>query len=371
LLVEQARKRDPIAVPPSHRGSEPATWRDARQPWARWAAVAVLLCIAAGAVYWILLPPSIGVVQPRRGAAVQAVYATGTVEPSVMVPISARGTARLIALNADEGSEVKEGQLLARLENDDLRRAFEVAEVEERYAKAQLDRVTQLVERQVTARSAFDRAKADWEKARATRARTAAEAGYLDLVAPADGTIIRRDGEIGQMIGPNQTVFWVSCCAPLRISAEVDEEDIAQVRPGQQVLIRSDAFPGQIFHGEVQAITPKGDPVARAYRVRVSLPPDTPLMIGMTAETNIVLRQSDNALLLPTGAVQQKTVWRIEEGRLSPRQVATGAKGATEVEILSGIAEGDMIAAAPTPGFKPGQRVRPVTAALPAPTGQR
>jgi len=150
-----------------------------------------------------------------------------------------------------------------------------------------------LAGRQVVARTAYDRAKADWEKARAAAAQAAALAGYLQLVAPADGTIIRRDGEIGQMIGANQTVFWLSCCAPLRISAEVDEEDIAQVRPGQEVLIRSDAYPGRLFHGKVQAVTPKGDPVARSYRVRISLTADTPLMIGMTTETNIVLRRAN------------------------------------------------------------------------------
>ena len=71
----------------------------------------------------------------------QAVYATGTVEPSVMVPISPRFTARLVELKADEGDFVAKGQLLARLENDDLRRAIEVAEAEERYAKADLDRL--------------------------------------------------------------------------------------------------------------------------------------------------------------------------------------------------------------------------------------
>jgi RND family efflux transporter MFP subunit len=323
-----------------------------------------LLCVAAGAAYWFWLPSKIEVVKPRRGGAVQAVYATGTVEPSVMVPIAARNAARLVELKADEGSIVSKGELLARLENDDLRRAIEVAEAEERYARAQLDRAAQLVERQVTARSVYDRAKADWEKARATRERAALEAGYLDLVAPADGTIIRRDGEIGQMIGANQSVLWMSCCAPLRISAEVDEEDIALVRSQQQVLIRSDAFPGKIFEGQVQAVTPKGDSVSRTYRVRVSLPPDVPLMIGMTAETNIVLRRSDNALLLPASAVRQETLWRVEEGVLSPVHVTLGAKSSTEVEVMSGVADGDLIVAAPATGLKPGQKVRPVFAAV-------
>src|SRR5499427_8064238 len=207
-----------------------------------------------------------------------------------------------------------------------------MAEAEERYAKTEFDRLGVLAGRQVVARSAYDRAKADWEKARAAAAQAAALAGYLQLVAPADGTIIRRDGEIGQMISANQTVFWLSCCAPLRISAEVDEEDIAQVRPGQEVLIRSDDFLGKIFNGQVQAVTPKGDPVARSYRVRIALPSDTPLMIGMTAETNIVLHDTERGLLVPTSAVRQDTVWRVEDGRLWPRHVEIGAKGASEIE---------------------------------------
>ena len=297
------------------------------------------------------------------GPAVQAVYATGTVEPTVMVPIAARNMARLVDLAVDEGSTVAKGQVLAKLEDDDLRRAVEVTEAEERYARAELDRLAVLVERQVVARSAYDRAKADWEKARAAAARAAAEAGFLELRAPADGIVIRRDGEIGQMIGANQTVFWLSCCAPLRISAEVDEEDIAQVRPGQEVLIRADALPGQTFRGRVLAVTPKGDPVARSYRVRISLPADTPLMIGMTTETNTVLRRNDNALLVPAGAVKQDTVWRVEDGHLSPKKVTVGAKGAAEVEILEGLGDGDWIVAAPSRNLKAGQQVRAVPAA--------
>ncbi|HEX2150435.1 MAG TPA: efflux RND transporter periplasmic adaptor subunit [Stellaceae bacterium] len=358
---ERGRRADPAGAPPAYR-SEVAPSRRRRVHWGRWAALLVLLCIAAAYAYSVLRPPAVTVVAPHRGPAVQAVYATGTVEPSVMVPISPRGMARLVELKVDEGSVVVKGQLFARLENDDLRRAIEVAEAEERYAKAQLDRQGQLVERGVAARNAYDRARADWEKATATRERAEAEARYLDLVAPADGKIIRRDGEIGQVIAPDKPLLWMSCCAPLRVSAEVDEEDIAQVRSGQEVLIRADAYPGQIFPGTVQSITPKGDPVARTYRVRISLPEDTKLMIGMTAETNIVLRKADNALLVPAGAVRQDTVWLVEDGRVSPRQVTIGAKGANEIEILSGLADGDHIVAEAAAGVKPGQAVRPVRA---------
>src|SRR6185437_1967818 len=147
----------------------------------------------------------------------------------------------------------------------------------------------------------------------------------LKLVAPADGRIIRRDGEIGQLIAANQTVFWLSC-APVRVSAEVDEEDIARVKPGQPVLLRADAFPGRIFDGTVESITPKGDPIARSYRVRISLAAGTPLMIGMTAETNIILRRDEHALLLPAGTVTQDMVWVVDNDRLVRRKVTVGAR---------------------------------------------
>jgi multidrug efflux system membrane fusion protein len=357
--ADRARRRGPIGVPlPDHRSDAAGFNRFGRQ-MARWAAALALLGLGAGAGYWFLAPPAVAVVHPHRGMAVQAVYATGTVEPSVMVPIAPRISARLAELLADEGAVVAKGQVLARLEDDDLRRAVDALDAEARYAKAEFDRLGVLVERQVVTRSAYDRARADWDKARAAAARATAEAGFLQLVAPADGTIIRRDGEIGQLVGPSQTVFWLRCCAPLRISTEVDEEDIGQVRPGQQVLIRSDAFPGQIFHGEVQAVTPKGDPVARSYRVRISLPADTPLMVGMTTETNIVLRQDEHALLIPAGAIRQDTAWVVEDGRLVPHRVVLGAKGATEVEIIDGLGEGDWIVAQPSASLKAGQEVRP------------
>src|SRR5215831_4171436 len=144
-----ARQPSPIGVPLPVGRRDTAERRRTRRRPVLWVGLLVLLSIGAGAVYWLTAPPSIIVVHPRRGPAVQAVYATGTVEPTVMVPISAHSMARLVELDADEGSTVVKGQLLAKLEDDDLRRAVEVTEAEERYTKAELDRLAALVERQV------------------------------------------------------------------------------------------------------------------------------------------------------------------------------------------------------------------------------
>ena len=318
----------------------------------------VCLLVGGGAAIRWLWGDSVEVIHPHRGLAVQAVYATGTVEPSVMLPIAPRIAARLMALHVDEGVTVKKDQLLARMEDEDLRQKIREAQAREAFAKHEFERMQTLLKQNVISKTEHDRARAEWESAEAAVARAAAESDFMKLVAPADGRIIRRDGEVGQLIPANQPVFWLSCCSPLRISAEVDEEDIALVQPGQKVLIRADAFPEQTYEGVVQNITPKGDPVSRSYRVRIGFSEETPLMIGMTAETNIIIRETTEALLLPSGAVMQGNVWLVEEDKLVKRKVAIGAKGIKETEILSGIEADDVIVLKSETELEEGLKIR-------------
>jgi len=307
-------------------------------------------------------PPAVEVVVPHRGQAVQAVYATGTVEPTVMLPIAPRVTARLAELLVDEGAVVEKDQLLARLEDEDVKSALAELQARADYAQREYHRQEKLLARKVSTVQARDKAKTEWEAAQAAVKRAAAEADFLQLEAPADGHIIRRDGEVGELIPANTAIFWMSCCAPLRISAEVDEEDIPLVEPGQKVLLRADAFPDQTFDGFVQAITPKGDATARSYRVRIGLKDETPLMIGMTAEANIIIAQREDALLVPTSALDGETVWIADQGTLVRKKVEVGARGQQQTEIRSGLADDAQVLLHPEEAQEEGMSVRAVQA---------
>jgi len=249
---------------------------------------------------------------------------------------------------------------MGRLEDEDLKHGLVQLRSQEAFAQAEYDRDAELVKNGLIAPSIYDRARADWQAARAASAKAAAELDFVKLVAPADGVVIRRDGEIGQMIPVNQPVFWISVQSSLRISAEVDEEDIVRVSPGQDVLIRADAFPGQIFRGRVESITPKGDPVTRSYRVRMNVTETTPLQIGMTAETNIIVREDQNALLVPASAVTANRVWRVKDRRLEEQAVSIGANGKKLVEIVNGVGPDDLVVVAPDASLRAGKAVRPV-----------
>jgi multidrug efflux system membrane fusion protein len=324
--------------------------------------ILVILGFVFLAVAWLgtswLASESIEVTHPTRGLAVLAVYATGTVEAKVMLPIAPRISAKLAEIKVDEGSAVKKGEVLARLDDADMQSGLQQLQLQEEFAKISYDRAAALLKKGFITQADYDLAKANWGSAKALSAKAFAETNFMKLIAPNDGLIIKRDGEIGQLIPAQQPVFWMSCCSSLRISAEVNEEDIVQVQPGQDVLIRADAFPDQVFDGKVQSITPKGDPIARTYRVRVEFLGDVPLRIGMTAETNIIISKHDNAILVPSTAVSDRKLWLVKDNKLVQQEVEQGAKGLKSIEIIRGVAENDLVVVQPTTTFTPGTSVR-------------
>jgi len=332
----------------------------------------LIVLAAAGAIaWWRWRPTTVETVRAMRGPAIDAVYATGIVEPSVAVPIAPRVAGRLVALKVDEGARVRRGQVLAQLENADLQHASAELEARARYARQALERASTLLQRGLGTAADRDKALADSQAADAAAARSREELAYMTLAAPADGTIIRRDGEIGQFIPVNQPIFQMATDAPLRISADVDEEDIAQVAVGQSVVIHADAFPGKVFDGNVAEITPKGDPTTRSYRVRIRFEADAPLRVGMTTESNIIVAHRDDALLLPPSALVEGRVWVVRAGRLQRVAVRAGISGDHGVEILSGLDAGAEVVAQPTDALREGQavRARPRAAAA-TPTAQ-
>lgn len=320
-----------------------------------------LALLAAGAtafVWWRMRPLDVEVAQPRHGSAIDAVYATGIVEPTIAVPIVPRVAGRMVERLVDEGMRVRKGQVLARLEAPDLGAAQDELDARARFAHRALERAATLLERGLGSVAAHDQAFADAQAADAAAARNRELMGFMTLMAPADGTIMRRDGEVGQYIAINQPIFQLATDAPLRITADVDEENIADVAVGLPVVIHADAFPDAVFDGKVAEVTPMGDPATRSYRVRIHFGSETPLRVGMTTETNIVVRHHESALLVPSSALIGGHVWVVHGGRLERRAVRVGIEGEKGTEILAGLGEHEVIVARPPEGLAASQRVR-------------
>ncbi len=353
-----------------------------------------------------------------RGRAVEAVYATGTVEAENRVRVKAKTAGSIAEVLVKEGASVKKGELIARVDNPsasfDLQRgradlsaaraqagkgspAVAALRGQERSlaadletARTELDRVAQLVKRGASAEANLDRARtrvtqiegaleANRAQQRSTRIdvsanaqRQAAAVGSLaarvadtDVRAPLDGVVLVRDVDLGEVVTLNQPLFSVGDTSSLILEVRVDEADVARIHDGTDgpapsaAAVSLYAFPKQVFRGRVFEIAPDADRAKKSFlaKVRLEAPPPG-LRSGMSAEVNVIVGERGGALLAPAAAVAEGAAWVVVEGRAERRDVTTGMRDLLRVEVVGGLAENDEVVVEGFASLRPGARVR-------------
>ena len=325
-----------------------------------WVGGLVVLGGLAAVLFWIFGPASVETVMPHRGKAVDAVYATGTVESVRHASVGSKVVGRVTDVPVREGEKVTEGQVLAVLDAREAISQLQEAQAKLDLAHSDLARARRLYKGGHVSRAALDQAVSASQAAESAVEGAKARLDEHFILAPFTGEVLRSVQQIkpGDMVGANENLFLIGDPSSLEINAEVDEEDIPRIKPGQTALIRADAFAGEVLKGTVNRITPHGDPVARTYRVYISLPSDTPLLSGMTTEINIVVAKRDDALLVPVSAVSGTGVWVFRDGRAHLADVTLGTVGQDMAEIKKGLDERSEVIVNPPSGLKDGQRVR-------------
>lgn len=323
-----------------------------------------MLALIAGAliVFYIaldtLLPDKIETVHPKRGKSIEAVYATGIVEPVLSAQISPNLSAPIESILAVEGQQVKKGDVLAQLDDTDAQASLAEWDAKRVFSAAEKKRYATLYEKGFVSKQTMDKINSELAQIDANIKSALQLIEDHKIISPMDGAVIRRDGEVGELADKGKVLYSVGQGKPYRVTADVDEEDIPKVALSQRALIKADAFPGKILEGTVNEITPKGDPIAKTYRVRLLLPEDSPLMVGMTVEVNIITNIEENALLVPKTAVKEGQVQLLRDGKIAYQKVEAGAGGGNSIEIKSGVAENDSVVFNYTATLKEGKRFR-------------
>ncbi len=258
--------------------------------------LAVLAIAAVGGAYlkypdWFR-PPTVTTAVAIRAPVSEAIYGTGTVEPerwAKVVPIQRR---RLVELCRCEGQAVKVGQVLARQDDAEERSALNELEINNEQLQRDLNRAERDRDKGEAAKTEYEQRSTQFEESKSRISAQKVRLDALVLRAPLDGMVLRRDGEVGEIVGPTDVLFWVGPPAPMQVVAEINEEEITRIAVGQKAFLRSEAFSTQALRATVSQITPKGDPTRKTFRVYLLLPRDTPLRIGMTVEVNIIYREN-------------------------------------------------------------------------------
>lgn len=326
---------------------------------ARWLPVALTLFAVLLAAWWFFgRSLAVTTAQVTTGTAAEIVYATGAVEPVVWAKVTSMVRGQIVERCRCEGKAVKAGDSLARLDDTEAQASLRELKAREEFLRREFDRQNLLAAKGIASDQSLQKSESDLRQIQAQIAAQTERLVYFRIVAPIDGVVLREDGEVGEIVDPGFILYRVGNPSPLWLVAEVNEEDIPRVSIGQNVLLRTDAFAGRQLTGTVSQITPAGDPGAKTYRIRIGLPEDTPLRVGMSVEANVVTRKKDNVLLAPAAAIRANAVFVLRGRRAYRTPVEIGLRGTQAVEIVSGLKQGDIIISPLPAELRDGQIVR-------------
>jgi RND family efflux transporter MFP subunit len=334
--------------------------------------VAGLAVVALGGVYLkfpdFFRPPTVTTATAIVAPVSEAIYGTGTVEPerwAKVVPIQRR---RLVELCRCEGQTVRAGQILGRQDDAEEVSALRELEIDKDQLGRDLDRAEKDRDKSDAAKTEYEQRSTKVEESKSRISAQKVRIDTLVLRAPLDGMVLRRDGEVGEIVGPTDVLFWVGPPAPMQVVAEINEEEITRIAAGQKAFLRSEAFPEQALRATVSQITPKGDPTRKTFRVYLRLPPDTPLRIGMTVEVNIVYHEKPAAVVVPAEALIGNDVQVVRGGKIERIRVNVGIRGSRNVEVIGNVSKDTTVLSPARADLADGTRVRVAAAPVRAPT---
>jgi RND family efflux transporter MFP subunit len=341
-----------------------------------------------------------------------SVTANGYVVARTRAAVSAKVAGRLASLGVSEGSRVRRGEVIARLENADYQAQVAQAQATEAAARADLieaeterDQLRREAQRLRDIRSqraelvsaqdveaAESRAAQAEARTRAAGARVeAAEAGlrFADaslentlIRAPFSGTVLRKEAEVGEVVAPSVgggltrgAVVTMADLSTLEVEVDVNEAYIARIQSQQPARITLDAYPDTGFRGAVRQVVPTADRQRATVQVKVSiLDRDPRILPEMGARVDFLAPEPESRgdaavavaapprIRLPVAAVRdeggQTVVWLVRDGRLESRPVQAGPASGGFREIRSGLAGGEMVLVGGTEPPRTGMRVR-------------
>lgn len=238
---------------------------------------------------------------------------------------------------------------------DDARKAVAVAAAQEEAARAQ----SLATEEQGTD---VAQAAAQLQSAHAATLAARAKLDQAAIVAPRDGRVLLRDVEPGLIVQPGRALLSLALSGPTQVVAQVDERFLDQLRVGQKAAIVADAFSTHRLAGSVLSIAPEVDAQRGAVEVKFSLeqPPPAFLHEDMTLSVEVETGRSDRALVLPARGVRAvdggNVVLVARDGRAVERRVQLGLRTVEAVQVLDGVAEGELVLLGPA--VRAGDRVR-------------
>jgi len=279
---------------------------------------------------------------------VKSISAVGSMRSNESVIIAPEIAGRVHEIPAAEGRPIKAGDPVVLLDAAIYEAELVQAQARLALSQANYKRATELKERGAGTVRAADEALANLRNDEAAVQLAQARLDKTRIVAPFDGILGIRRVSVGAYLNPGDPVVNLEQIDPLKVDFRIPEVYLKAVRLGQALEIETDAFPGQVFIGEVYAVDPLVDEEGRSVFVRARVPnANGPLRPGLFAKVSLVVERHENAILVPERAIvpfgEDQFVFRVVDGKAVMTRVVIGERREGEVEITQGLAAGDVV----------------------------
>jgi HlyD family secretion protein len=270
--------------------------------------------------------------------------------------VQAEANARLARTQFERNRDLKAQGYISQSALDDATRNLDVA-------ASQLDAARLQVQTNTQGGADFEMAQTALEQARAGLVVAKSRLDQTVIAAPADGVLIARDVEVGDVAQPGKELMVLAPSGETQIEVQVDEKNLARLAIGQKALASADAYPRERFTAELFYINPGIDALRGSVQVKLRVPEPPPyLRQDMTVSVDVEVARRSATLVAAADAVfdvasPHPWVLVVENHRASRRPVLVGARGEGQVEILEGVVPGDRLIPAAA-NATPGQRVR-------------
>ena len=306
------------------------------------------------------------VAKPVRGEMLAMYSGTATLEAEADAEIIAKVGGEVRRILVEEGDHVKSGQLLAVLDDRQLR--LQAAQTRAELAKAERDfnRQVELHQKGLVSAGAFEGLKYDLDNQRAANDLASLSLSYSEIRAPFAGIVSARHVKLGQEIAIGTSVFRVTDPTPLKAAVYVPERELARLKIGQAASISVDALAGRAFPAIVKLVSPTVDAATATFKVTLEVnDPKGDLKPGMFSRVGIVFERRTEALTIPRIALLDtdgtSNVFVVTAGKAEQRAIKTGLSNAGKLEVTEGLTGTEQVVIVGQNGLKDGNPVRVVS----------
>ena len=308
-------------------------------------------------------PLPVEVVLARTDTVVDAITATGQVEPIQSIQLRPEVDGRLVAILVREGAEVAQGTPLFKVDDGELKAQVARAQADRDLAQQALTRTKQLLQDKAAAPADVERAEAQMRGTQAALDLLQLRLDRTVVRAPFSGVAGQRLASLGDYVNNSTRLITLQTVSPQRVAFQVPERYADLLKVGQRVLFRVAALSGRDFSGTVDFVDPLVALPGRTITVKALVPnPKRELQAGMFIEARLETARRSDAVVVPEDAVSPMQgamwVWVVNDGKAERRQVTLGVRTPGYVEIREGVQSGEQVVVGGSERLSPAAEVR-------------